>query len=672
MSLLDGVGVQTMSQWRTDKKVHFSPETSNWSSPQRSPRQDVDSHMDLTFNINEVQTSPVAVLVQPASSDFHTSKPGAPVDVNIKHESAFSNGMEILSTNLRKLLSDTLTNRDFNNSLPAGEALNVPKVDTAQLVNNPHKLSNISLTPKGNNVSLSEPAKAPQNGNNVIQSTNGPANDPQLKTSVSGIASRETSSNGPTESRVAPLVRNTTTAEAARLALNAAFQSQSVAVSQGGTFSNKIEPLYTNTSHEYNATKQKLRKDASLPRLQEPTSRDELNANLQNHENLKSSTPMSVSSHAVANSMDHQPKKKRRTLVLNAVVLDKKPPFSVPRASIKYGPPTKRDVSDELLFGPPKQRNRARIRKPKAQEVIIARTDEQLEELLQADVGSCGYISGEELNQANGNILANHEILKLQWQVREFTKYKSHRKAASIVYPTNEPVERFIKGLESAYGPGSLSRIRQKFPKVTSRYVYTSSELEESGAEQVSDVPTEGDHEQETIDQDTAMIEAVEMSDTISKAWASDMRIGEDGIKEDGVMIESESAGVLKRKLSSGSGEESRRTYTRLQDDPTSGNRNTLTADERTVGRWVASLEVLIKGKVYLRRRDLRKLRIILDDIYAWKNSLSDQLLETSQLKKRIRQLSEMAAEEIAFNDEENLRQKARIINRIWNRRAQS
>ncbi|KAF8629359.1 hypothetical protein AX15_003492 [Amanita polypyramis BW_CC] len=653
MSLLDGVGVQTMSQWRTDKKVHFSPETSNWSSPQRSPRQDVDSHMDLTFNINEVQTSPVAVLVQPASSDFHTSKPGAPVDVNIKHE-------------------NTLTNRDFNNSLPAGEALNVPKVDTAQLVNNPHKLSNISLTPKGNNVSLSEPAKAPQNGNNVIQSTNGPANDPQLKTSVSGIASRETSSNGPTESRVAPLVRNTTTAEAARLALNAAFQSQSVAVSQGGTFSNKIEPLYTNTSHEYNATKQKLRKDASLPRLQEPTSRDELNANLQNHENLKSSTPMSVSSHAVANSMDHQPKKKRRTLVLNAVVLDKKPPFSVPRASIKYGPPTKRDVSDELLFGPPKQRNRARIRKPKAQEVIIARTDEQLEELLQADVGSCGYISGEELNQANGNILANHEILKLQWQVREFTKYKSHRKAASIVYPTNEPVERFIKGLESAYGPGSLSRIRQKFPKVTSRYVYTSSELEESGAEQVSDVPTEGDHEQETIDQDTAMIEAVEMSDTISKAWASDMRIGEDGIKEDGVMIESESAGVLKRKLSSGSGEESRRTYTRLQDDPTSGNRNTLTADERTVGRWVASLEVLIKGKVYLRRRDLRKLRIILDDIYAWKNSLSDQLLETSQLKKRIRQLSEMAAEEIAFNDEENLRQKARIINRIWNRRAQS
>ncbi len=61
----------------------------------------------------------------------------------------------------------------------------------------------------------------------------------------------------------------------------------------------------------------------------------------------------------------------------------------------------------------------------------------------------------------------------------------------------------------------------------------------------------------------------------------------------------------LKRKLlsESGANEGSRRTHPRLEDNLVGSRRTITTVDEKTVKRWVASLEVLIKGKVKLGRQ---------------------------------------------------------------------
>ncbi|KIL67353.1 hypothetical protein M378DRAFT_302161 [Amanita muscaria Koide BX008] len=250
-----------------------------------------------------------------------------------------------------------------------------------------------------------------------------------------------------------------------------------------------------------------------------------------------------------------------------------------------------------------------------------------------------------------------------QWESRP--RVQNSSKAPSIVYPASQPLEQFVDGIESAFGPGALTRIPHKRPKHAHnqrRYVYTSSEPEETEVEQVSDFPAEEDE----LIEDTTMEEAppIAVPDVIQDGTEEIMK------REDGAV---NGPGTLKRRLSA-SGDEDSRKHPRLQDGvpgAKSHRSGTWKLDKDAIAKWVASLEVLIKGKVKLDRQDLRKLKQMLMQIYALKSALSvddpSPNLETSHLKSRIRQLSEMAAEDIPFNDDENIRHLAKKISRSWN-----
>lgn len=119
--------------------------------------------------------------------------------------------------------------------------------------------------------------------------------------------------------------------------------------------------------------------------------------------------------------------------------------------------------------GPP-----ARIRKL---DVFPIKKAEQLEAILEANIATFGIVSDEDVDEASLSIVANYDILKSQLESKEPVKDESHMKAPTISYPYSQREDIFVDGLESALGPGSLSRILKKLPKVGALYTPLLSSL---------------------------------------------------------------------------------------------------------------------------------------------------------------------------------------------------
>lgn len=284
------------------------------------------------------------------------------------------------------------------------------------------------------------------------------------------------------------------------------------------------------------------------------------------------------------------------------------------------------EYADEILsvakMGPP--RGLVRIRKP---EVFHIRKAEQLEGILEANVATFGIVSDEEVEEVSASIVANYEFLKLQLESKEPVQDESHLKAPTIAYPRSQREDIFVDGIEIALGPGSLFRISKKLPKVRALrpvlfsdlvivlpqrihpraqrvgYVYTSSEPEESEIEEASDIPTEDEQVEEATKLDTTVMETAEYLTSAVGIERSVMGVDEDNIEDvaDGV----EAAGSRKRKASSDpeGDKQSRRAHPKLEDKFFGPKRAVTTVDEKTIAKWVASLEMLVKGKVKMGRR---------------------------------------------------------------------
>lgn len=116
----------------------------------------------------------------------------------------------------------------------------------------------------------------------------------------------------------------------------------------------------------------------------------------------------------------------------------------------------------------------ARIRKP---DIFPVKKAGQLEAILAANVATFDIISDEEVEEASAAIVANYDILKSQLESKEPVKDESHMKAPTVAYPSSQREDRFIDGLEIALGPGSLSRILKKLPKVGALFTLLLSTL---------------------------------------------------------------------------------------------------------------------------------------------------------------------------------------------------
>lgn len=126
--------------------------------------------------------------------------------------------------------------------------------------------------------------------------------------------------------------------------------------------------------------------------------------------------------------------------------------------------------------GPPK--GRVRVRKPE-----VIKSLEQLEEIFQANIATYDIASDDEVEQASASIVASYRILKSQLESREPVNDESHLKAPTITYPRSQQEDRFFEGLESALGPGSLSNIPKKFPKVSDLLTGISTSFMTSAAD---------------------------------------------------------------------------------------------------------------------------------------------------------------------------------------------
>ena len=89
------------------------------------------------------------------------------------------------------------------------------------------------------------------------------------------------------------------------------------------------------------------------------------------------------------------------------------------------------------------------------------------------------------------------------------------------------------------------------------------------------------------------------MPDDIDELQIMDIEVD---VAEEVITNGARDVGSLKRKLLSESGEDegNRRAHPRMEDNLVGSRR---TVDEKTIKRWVACLEVLIKGKVKLGRQ---------------------------------------------------------------------
>ncbi|KAK2462311.1 hypothetical protein APHAL10511_005617 [Amanita phalloides] len=692
----------------------------SWMSPTRPTIRELDPvQLQLTFNV--MQTSPVAMPVQPA---VHT-QPGYVTELvaeDVKHEN-------VLTTNIvapSEPMISAVTLPDVAHH-PSVEAAKTAIRDATPIANNLGQSVATTFALRevvDGRSSESTDTHRPQIENVHLSSSNDKL---ELDTSSVNEPKGKSSFNMPvvTESRP-PLLAQSTTAEAATFALNAAFQSRDIAGPRRARFALKpslskshgassipisegadVElpsasraPLYQverTDKHAVHCTHKREHLDhigtsmickehITNKQIQRELAAKAFDEYGSRHARAKEAKSIPFTAHATNHAdttcANPAPRPNHKKLVLDAVVIEKRPPFSPSKGSPKYQKQDVQVAHDISLVtetgppGPPKQRPFVQIRKPKAPEVIFAKSEEQLEMILEARVADFDTISEEEMEETNTSIVANYDLIKLKWEVREPVKDESHQKAPSIVYSTDAREDGFVEGIESAFGLGSLFDIPKTLPKRLASgnrggYIYTSSEPEESEIEFVSDVPVEEEQGQETIEPDTTTMEVAERGsafDTTSEMMRVDGKEGGGGGED--VIMNGEGIRVpVKRKLSLGSGEDEERQRTHPRSKDTSIGTPVVAVDERRVRRWVALLEVLVKGKVHLGRQELYKLRLVLDNIYRHKNSLNEDIIEETRLKMRIRQLSEMEVDDIPFKDEENLRQRGRMISRFWSRR---
>jgi hypothetical protein len=94
------------------------------------------------------------------------------------------------------------------------------------------------------------------------------------------------------------------------------------------------------------------------------------------------------------------------------------------------------------------------------------RSEDELADILWANVANFRLASHREFRQLEHATLTNFEILVDQWQSMEPVNGSPYSMIPTIGYHSSYPVETFIKDLEGAFGPDALSRIHQRVPKV--------------------------------------------------------------------------------------------------------------------------------------------------------------------------------------------------------------
>lgn len=629
MTSLEGVNSQNALWTPHSKDKEITP----WSTQQRLVRNGKDTVMDVTYTVKNMQTPPVAVLV-PNSDNPHPQFHTPPI-------------------------------------LESGLALGVIRSH-----DNMTSVANIQVSPQNRlSVSPSSPVYARTRDFVSPMAYNGQRTTPNPP--VLHEINREHLSPNPSESRHISLSQLLTTAEATTQALNAAFQTHGQTIHASLPHKSLQADITATTVHE-GVESIPSQTSALEVQLNHSNLNDKLLrltvAEPKEHDGELNNKPMEqhqigLSSEAKLNDLRGQPssqsfpsrtaenEKSPKRYVFEAVVVDERPPHHTGLVSPKRRAPQVGKSVPLIKTGPPKLRDVfIKTRRPKA-ETRILRSEEEVEQYLQAKIAPVRFATKNEAQAEVDATYNNVQILMAQWESRP--RVQNSSKAPSIVYPASQPLEQFVDGIESAFGPGALTRIPHKRPKHAHnqrRYVYTSSEPDETEVEQVSDFPAEEDE----LIEDTTMEEAppIAVPDVTQDGTAETMT------REDGA--------TLKRKLSA-SGDEDTRKHPRLQDGVpgAKSHRPGTKLDKDAIAKWVASLEVLIKGKVKLDRQDLRKLKQMLMQIYALKSALSvddpSPNLEVSHLKSRIRQLSEMAAEDIPFNDDENIRHLAKKISRSWN-----